>query len=52
LLKNGKKLVFLSLTNVDLQCSTWLFLIHVITNLEQNVMHNIKIEQQGYDKDG
>jgi hypothetical protein len=52
-LKNGRKLVFLRLTNVDPQkLSTWLFSIHVITNLEQNVMHDIKDERRSYDKEG
>jgi hypothetical protein len=45
LLKKGRKLVFLSFTNVDPQALTWFFLIHVVTNLEWNAMHNIKIER-------
>jgi hypothetical protein len=45
LLKNGRKLVFLHFTNVDPQkLLTWLFLIHVVTNLEQKAMHDVKDE--------
>jgi hypothetical protein len=44
LLQNRGKLVFLIFRNVDPQALTWLFLIHIVTNLERNAMHGIKIE--------
>jgi hypothetical protein len=31
---------------------TWLLSIDIITNLEQNAMHDIKIEHLSYDKEG
>jgi hypothetical protein len=31
---------------------TWIFLIDVVSNLERNAMHDIKIERRGYDKEG
>jgi hypothetical protein len=46
LLKNGRKLVFLSFTNVDPQkFLTWLFSIHIAINLERNAMYDIKIKR-------
>jgi hypothetical protein len=39
--------------NVDPQkLLTWLFLIHIVTNLEQNAMCHIKDEPRSYDKEG
>jgi hypothetical protein len=31
---------------------TWFFLNDVVANLEQDAMHDIKIEWWGYDKEG
>jgi hypothetical protein len=31
---------------------TWLLSIDIIANLEQNAMHDIKIERLSYDKEG
>jgi hypothetical protein len=51
-------LAFLRFMNVDPQkLLTWLFLIHVITNLERNVMHRfkrlmMKIQQGGVARRG
>jgi hypothetical protein len=41
LIKRGRKLVFLSFTNVDPQALTQNFLLDVVNNLWRNEMHDL-----------